>query len=76
MFASVCIRVYVHTLYIFSEPLEEEHLPTPVTRTSLPKRREVAAKALKITNNTGSAEKDQRNMVNSFPPEGYYGYTP
>ena len=55
-----------------SEPLVEDHLPTPVTLTSLPEKREMAATALEIINNTqaGSTVKDQSvNMVNSFPPQ-------
>ena len=47
-----------------------------MTRTSLLKKRDVAAKDLEIINDAGSTEKDQRNMVNSLLPEGYYGYRP
>ena len=47
----------------------EDYLPTPVTLTSLPEKREMAATGLEIINNTGSAVKDQSvNMVNSLPP--------
>ena len=52
-----------------SEPLVEDHLPTPVTLTSLPEKGEMPATALGVIKNTGSTVKDQSmNLVNRVPP--------
>ena len=59
--------------------LVEEHLPTPVILTSLLEKREMAATALEIVNNTqaGSTVKCQSvNVINGIPPNGCYGYRP
>ena len=56
---------------MLSEPLVEDHLPTPVTLTYLPEKREMAATAWGIINNTGSTVKDPsvNTVVNSVPPD-------
>ena len=54
---------------MMSEPLVEDHLPTPVTLTSLPEKGEMAATTMGIINNTRSTIKDRSmKMVNSVPP--------
>ena len=54
---------------MMSEPLVEDHLPTPVTLTSLPEKGVMAATTLGIIYDARSTIKDQSmNMVNRVPP--------
>ena len=56
-----------------SEPLGEDHLPTPATLPSLPEGVQLAAKAMRATDNT---EKDQRGDDYEIVVTSGYGVLP